>query len=174
MGVRMWASRDPSFFVFIFVVYFVSEMSDLLLGALGHCPFHHYVHSWCGFTPCLIWDWSLLLLVLFCSIIIVLVFASDSSFSLHLLFFSYSDPSRVWYSLCIIITHLIISSICFTCLIIDVIFTLDTLRSMAHGIFYTCCISYTRTWVYDHWVLEPSFPSFLSPYHPSLCYVPCL
>ena len=28
-----------------FVVYFKSEMGDLLLGALGHCPFHHYVHS---------------------------------------------------------------------------------------------------------------------------------
>ncbi|RVW24843.1 hypothetical protein CK203_105098 [Vitis vinifera] len=27
---------------------------------------------------------------------------------------------------------------------------------------------------FDHWVFEPSFPSFLSPYHPSLRYVPCL
>ena len=24
---------------------------------------------------------------------------------------------------------------------------------------------------FDHWVFEPSFPSFLSPYHPSLRYV---
>ena len=54
-GVRMWAFRDLSFFVFIFVVCFESEMSDFLLGALGHCPFHHYIHCWCDFTPCLIW-----------------------------------------------------------------------------------------------------------------------
>ena len=27
---------------------------------------------------------------------------------------------------------------------------------------------------FDHWVFGPSFPSFLSPYHPSLRYVPCL
>ena len=55
MGVRMWAFWDPPCFVFIFIVYFESEMSDLLLGALGHCPFHHYIHCWCDFTPCLIW-----------------------------------------------------------------------------------------------------------------------
>ena len=45
---------------------------------------------------------------------------------------------------------------------------------MAHEIFYTCCILYMRAWVFDHWVFGPSFPSFLSPYHPSLRYVPCL
>ena len=38
-----------------FVVYFESEMSDLLLGALGHCPFHRYVHYWYDFISCLIW-----------------------------------------------------------------------------------------------------------------------
>ena len=54
-GVRMWASRDPSGFVFILLHIFVSEMSDFLLGALGYCPFHHYVCSWCDITPCLIW-----------------------------------------------------------------------------------------------------------------------
>ena len=55
MGVRMWAFWDPPCFVFIFIVYFESERSDLLLGALGHCLFHHYVHCWCDFTSCLIW-----------------------------------------------------------------------------------------------------------------------
>ena len=33
--------------------------------------------------------------------------------------------------------------------------------------FFLCITSY-------HWVFEPSFPSFLSPYHPSLRYVSCL
>ena len=55
MGVCMWAFWGPPCFVFIFIVYFESEMSDLLLGALGHCPFHHYVHCWCDFISCLIW-----------------------------------------------------------------------------------------------------------------------
>ena len=53
------------------------------------------------------------------------------------------------------------------------IFSLVTFRSMAHEIFLfiTSCI---REYGFDHWVFEPSFPSFLSPYHPNLRYVPCL
>ena len=54
---------------------------------------------------------------------------------------------RVWYSLHIAIIHLIISLIYFICLLIDTMFTLDTIGSMAHGIHYTCCISYMRAWV---------------------------
>ena len=92
-------------------------------------------------------SWSSLPFDVIRFIIIVLVFASDSSFSLHLLFFSYHDPSRVWYSLHITITHLIISLICFICLLVDTMFTLGTIRSMAHGIYCTCCISYMRAWV---------------------------
>ena len=38
-----------------FFAYFESEMSDLLLGALGHCPFHHCVRYWCNFPSYLIW-----------------------------------------------------------------------------------------------------------------------
>ena len=98
--------------------------------------------------------------------------ACDSSRSLHVLFSSYSNPSRVRYSLRIIITHITISSFCFICLLIDIIFMLGILKSMTHGIHYTCCISYMRAWVFYHWVFEPSFPSFLSPYHPiTLAYV---
>ena len=60
------------------------------------------------------------------------------------------------------------------CLIIDIIFTLGTLRSMAHKFFYTFCILYMRAWVFFyHWVFGPSFPSFLLLYRPSLIYVPC-
>ena len=103
--------------------------------------------------------------------IIILVFTSDASFSLHVLFFSYNNPSQVWYSLHVIITHIIISSFCFIHLLIDIIFSLGILRSMAHGIYYTWCISYMRAWVSDHWVFEPCFISFLSPYYLSLRYV---
>ena len=59
-------------------------------------------------------------------------------------------------------------------LIIDIIFTLATFRSMAHEFFYTCCILYMRAWVFYYWVFEPNFPSFLLPNHPNLHYVPCL
>ena len=38
-----------------FVVYLVSEMSDFLLGALGHRPFHHYIRYWHDFPAYLIW-----------------------------------------------------------------------------------------------------------------------
>ena len=33
------------------------------------------------------------------------------------------------------------------CLVIHIIFTLGILKSTAHGIYYTCCISYMRAWV---------------------------
>ena len=59
------------------------------------------------------------------------------------------------------------------CLVIDIIFTLGTFRSMAHEFFYTCYILYMRAWVFYHWVFGPSFHLFLLPYHPSLRYVPC-
>ena len=169
LGVRMWALWDPMLFCISLSYLSVREMSDLLLRTPSHCPFHHYVHYWCDFTPCLIWvDHYSSLCYLF---IIILVFASDSSFSLHVLFFSYSNPSRVWYSLRVIITHITINSFCFIGLLIDILFTLGILMSMAHGIYYTWCISYMRAWVYDHWVFEPCFISFLSPYYLSLSYV---
>ena len=40
--------------------------------------------------------------------------------------------------------------------------------------FFLCITSYTWGYGFDHWVFEPSFPSFLSPYHLGLRYVPCL
>ena len=70
-----------SYFLCVHFV-FESEMSGLLLRALGHCLFHHYINCWCDFTPCLIWvDHH------FSSYIhifaIILVIAYDSSHSLH-------------------------------------------------------------------------------------------
>ena len=63
------------------------------------------------------------------------------------LFFAYIDLFQVCYPLCIIFTHLIISSICFIYLFLDIIFTLGTFRSIAHELFHTCCILYMRAWV---------------------------
>ena len=40
--------------------------------------------------------------------------------------------------------------------------------------FFLCITFCTWGYGFDHWVFEPSFPSFLSPYHPGLRHVPCL
>ena len=125
---------------------FVREMSDLLLRTPSHCPFHHYIHYWCDFTSWLIWVDHHLSSHIHCFAVVFIV-ACDSSHSLHILFSPYSNPSRVRYSLRIIITHITISSFCFICLLIDVIFALGILRFMAHDIFYICCILYMRAWV---------------------------
>ena len=122
---------------------FVREMSDLLLRTSSHCPFHHYIHYWCDFTSWLIWVNHHLSSHIHCFAVVFIV-ACDSSHFPHILFSPYNNPSRVRYSLRIIITHITISSFCFICLLIDIIFTLGILRSMAHGIHYTCCISYMR------------------------------
>ena len=100
-------------FFFVFTLSCIlREMSDLLLGALGHCPFHHYIHCWCDFTSCWIWANHHSSLCFFASPSF-LFFAFDSSSSSHPLFEAYSDPFQVWYSLYITITHLIINLICF-------------------------------------------------------------
>ena len=59
----------------------------------------------------------------------------------------YSDLFQVCYPLYIIFTHLIITSIYFIYLFINIIFTLGTLRSMAREFFCTCCSLYMRAWV---------------------------
>ena len=152
---------------------FVREMSDLLLRTPSHCHFHHYIHYWCDFTSWLIWVDHHHSSHIHCFAVVFIV-ACDSSHSPHILFSPYNNPSRVRYSLHIIITHITISSFCFICLLTDIIFTLGILRSMTHGIHYTCCISYMRACFSDHRVFGLSFLSFLLPYHLSLRYVPCL
>ena len=53
VGESSYVSFLRSFFTLSYL--FESEMISLLLGALGHCLFHHYTHCWRDFTPCLIW-----------------------------------------------------------------------------------------------------------------------
>ena len=149
------------------------EMSDLLLRTPSHCHFHHYIHYWCDFTSCLTWVDHHVSSHIHCFTVVFIV-ACDSSRSLHVLFSSYSNPSRVRYSLCIIITHITISSFCFICLLTDIIFTLGILRSMAHGVSLYMLHFIYEGMSFDHWVFGPSFLSFLLPYHLSLRYVPCL
>ena len=156
------------------VIYFlVQEMSDLLWEdskSLSHPSFHSlmmwlssmfwfeliiilFIYSLSPLSP------SLLLLIHF----ICFVFLS----------FSYSDLFQVWLFLCIILTHLIISSFLF---IIFLPPLFSHWRSIAHEIFCTYRILCTRVW--DSFFIigyfEPSFLSFLSPYYPSLRFIPCL
>ena len=72
-----------------FVVCFESEMSGLLLGALGHCPFHHCVRYWRDLLSYLIWaDHHLFS---YSMLHHHPRFTSISSFLFHPLFRSYSD-----------------------------------------------------------------------------------
>ena len=146
MGVRMWASRDPSFFVFIFVVCFESEMSDLLLGTPGHCPIHHYVCCWCDFTPCMIWvdHYSSLFSLLqhhphFCFWFITLI--SLLALLLHLSFYSQFDTSRASF------LHIPLSDHFFSSPRLLISRSRWAFRFMAHELFYTYCILYMRAWV---------------------------
>ena len=169
----MWAFWDPIFFVFTLSYLFESEMSDLFLGTLGHCLFLHYFHYWCDFTPCLTWVDHHFSSYINC-FAIILVIAYDSSYLFHpiVLFLHWPIPGLIFP-----LHHFCVSHYQFDLLhrlIINIIFTLSTFKSMAHELFYTCCILYMRAWVFYHWVFRPSFPSFLLPYHPSLHYVPCL
>ena len=162
----MWAFWDPILFVFTLSYFFESEMSDLLLGTPGHCPIYHYIHYWCDFTPCLIWlDHHFFSYIHYFAIIFVI--ACDSSHSLHpfVLFLHWPILGLIFP-----LHHSCVSRYQFNLLhrlIIDIIFILGTLRSMAYKLFYTYCILYMRAWVFYHWVFEPSFLSFLLPYHPT-------
>ena len=151
-------------FVFALSYLFESEMGDLLLRTPSHCPFHHYIHYWCDFTSCLISVDHHISLYIHC-FAVIFVIACDSSHSLYplVLFLHWPIPDLTFpfHRSCISHYQFDLPH----CLIIDIIFALGILRSMAHGIYYTCCISYMRAWVSDHWVFEFSFPSFLSPYH---------
>ena len=87
---------------------------------------------------------------------LVLVFYASSSSSFHFYFIIFIPPLipflqwphfRVRYPLRTIIIHLVMSSIFLHCIIIVTMFTVGIFRSMAHDIFYTCCILYMRAWV---------------------------
>ena len=107
-------------------------------------------------------------------IIIALVFASDSSFSLHLLFLFLPRP----------ISGLIFSSHHhYTSHYQFDLFHLSPHRHHVHIRHHWVPGSWDLLYLlhfihegmsFDHWVFEPSFLSFLSPYHLGLRYVPCL
>ena len=93
--VRYWEfvcelSKIPWLFVLLCHIYFAREMSDLLLKALSHCHFHHYIHYWCDFTSCLIWVDHRLSSYIHCFAVIFIIVSLSflSSFMLHLIHFT--------------------------------------------------------------------------------------
>ena len=142
-------------------------MSDLLLRTLGHCLFHYYIHYWCDFTSCLIWVDHHFSSYIHC-FAVIFVIACDSSHSLHALCsFLTLTYSRFDISLSLFL-HISLS-VWFASLSYDIMFALDTPRSMTHGIYYTCCISYMKAWVSVIGYLSLVFLHF---YHPiTLAYV---
>ena len=146
-------------------------MKDLLLGSPNHCLIHHSIIIDMTFLYVLIWvdhHSFHFLIALFCisslfskslfhflSVPYILMHISDSIPFVH-----HSHVS-------LIVWPLILS------LVMPLTFPLVTFRSMDHEIFL-CITSCTRGYEFGYWVFEPSFPSFLSPYHSDLCYVPCL
>ena len=152
---------------------FVREMSDLLLRTPSHCPFHHYIHYWCDFTSCLIWVDHHFSSRIHCFAIVFIV-ACDSSHSLRVLFSPYSDPSQVRCSFRIIITHITISS--FLLHLSPYRHRIHVRHPQVHGSWDSLYMLHFihEGMSFDHWVFEPSFLSFLSPYHLGLRYVPCL
>ena len=109
-----------------------------------------------------------------CFTIIILVFTPDSLFSFHILAFSYSD----------LFSGLIFSSHYHHTFHYQFdLFHLSPHRHYVHirhprvqGSWdFLYMLYFTHEGMdFDHRVFELSFPSFLSPYHLSLHYVPCL
>ena len=154
-------------------IYFKSEMSDISLRSSVSLSFPslHSLIMWLQFMLDL--SGSSLLFVFF----------TLPSFSFLLLIhplrftpclFLTATHFQVCYSLCIIITHLIINLI---------FFIASLLLSYSHwapsGPWLTRFSVHVafHIWGHEffyHWVFGHSFSSFLSPYHPNLRYVPCL
>ena len=161
-GSSYVSSSGPFILRIHFVVCFESEMSDLLLGALGHCPFHHCIHYWHDLLSYLIW-------------------ADHHLFSysmlhhhprFHFWFIIFISPLipflqwphfLVWYPLRTIIIHLVISSVFLHCIIIC--YHVHSRHPQVHGSRYFLYILHFihEGMGFDHWVFGPSFPSFLSP-----------
>ena len=176
VGESLYVSFPRSFFICIhFVTYFLWEWDEWPSHrALGHCLFHYYIHCWCDLTSCLIWvDHHFFFLHIHC-FAIILIIAFDSSPLLHPLFFLTLTYSKFDIPLCIILAHLIINLICFiVSLLIFYSHWAPSSPWLTNSSIYVAFYTRGHGFFY-HWVFGLSFLSFLLPYHPSLCYVPCL
>ena len=158
---RKWVFWDPLFFVFILSHLFSKwEMSDLLLRVLGHCPFHHYIDCWCDFYSIF---WSEFIIIPF----YVFIISSSSSllFSIHLLRFTPCSFPTMTYSGFdfFFASSLYISlSIQFASLS-HYWYYIHIGHPSVHGSWdFLHMLHFIHEGMgFDHWVFEPSFPSYL-------------
>ena len=155
--VCMWASWDSSICIHFATSFWVWKMNAFLLGTPSHCPLHHLICWWCGSSPCFDMSWSSFLLFVPCStIILIIIFDPSHLFHMFVLFLHISllirSSSFFPYHHYIHIGH-----------------------PQVHGSrdFLYICIFIHEGMSFDHWVFEPSFLSFLLPYHPNLHFVLC-
>ena len=168
-----YVSFPRPFIICIHVSYILRvRWVTFLLEALCHCPFHHYIHWWCDFTSCWIWadhhssSCSLLhhhsrfsFWFIHCVSPLVLFLQQPISRFVSLFASSLYISLSVWFS-----------SLPHYC------YHIHIGHPRVHG---SWDFLYMLHFIHEgmgfyHWVVGPSFISFLSPYHPSLHYVSCL
>ena len=145
-------------------IYFESEMSDLSLRSFVSLSFPS-LHS--------LMMWLHFMLDLSESSLLFVFFASPSSSS-HPLSFSYSDPYSQFDTSCVSSLHISLSDHFSSSP--RYWYHIHVGHIQVHGSRASLYILHFihKGMSFDHWVFGSSFPSFLSPYHPSLRYVPCL
>ena len=141
-----------------------------LLGSPDHCLTHHSIIGDMTFSYCIDMDWSSFIPLSYC----LCISSSISKSSFHFLSISY------------ILIHIFVLIPSSHHSHVSLMVWLLIFLSFRHRHFlwlplgpwlmrfFLCITSYTWGYGFDHWVFEPSFPSFLSPYHPGLRYVLCL
>ena len=150
-----------------FFISFCERASDLSLVFLDYCSIHHSIHLWCDYFPCFDAGWSSLIFLSRCFLLSLFY----SSISLYLIWFlSFLILFDVWLGFCIHTLFLLIQ--CVHSFIIT--FCVGILRSMTHDVFYALHLMYEGYGDYIIRIFEPNLLLFLSPYYPSLHYVPCL
>ena len=138
-----------------YYVLYVWKTSELFLGTLDFCLFHHYIHWWFDCFPWL--DLSISMLIHF--FLWSICFSHGNSFVLPTLFFIHVDLHFV-FDIFLFFSFIIDIVILDSFFFIDILI-LDVLKNMVHEIFCTYCILYTRVWDFIIRIIELSFSSFI-------------
>ena len=146
IGVRMWASRDLSFFVFILLyvlrarwVAFSEELWVIVHSIIVFVIDVISFHIW--FERIITRSRILCFIIILVSLLFHHFHSTPYSVLTVTSFFGFGTlfasslyvSSSVWFFL-----H---------CIIVVTMFTVGIFRFMAHEVFYTCCILYMRAWV---------------------------
>ena len=157
------------FWVIVWVAHsiFVRESSDLSLVFMDPSSIHHPIYFGCDYFPCFDAGWPSLI---FLSLRLLLS-----------LFYSSVSPNLIWSHYFLILLYVWLgigthTSYLFIQCDHSFIITIrvGTPKSETHDVFYALHLMHEGYGDYIIGIFEPSFLSFLSPYYPSLHYVPCL